>query len=212
VPTSVPSDGKIHIRQATSFRDYESLPDVEWWDAALLPPESETRRFPTSDITESDFYIDKITHYVQHPRTVRNEYIDNIEKMVIPVYLIEKEKKKLRRMKRLDKEKDKQEKIKLGLIKAPPPKVKLSNYMKIMGKEALANPTVTEQKVKEIVEKRLEDHLKRNEHNKLTRDQREAKMKRKHERDIVNNECRIAVFKVESLTQPHLKFKVDKNA
>jgi len=108
VPAPVPtSDGKIHIRQATSFREYESLPEIEWWDAALLPPESETRRFPTSDITESDFYLDKITHYVQHPRTVRNEYIDNIEKMVIPVYLIEKEKKKLRRMKRLDKEKDK---------------------------------------------------------------------------------------------------------
>jgi U4/U6 small nuclear ribonucleoprotein PRP3 len=25
-------------------------------------------------------------------------------------------------------------------------------------------------------------------------------MKRKHERDILNNECRIAVFKVENLT------------
>lgn len=38
-------------------------------------------------------------------------------------------------------------------------------------------------------------------------------MKRKHERDIVNNECRIAVFKVENnINQPHLKFKVDMNA
>ena len=46
----------------------------------------------------------------------------------------------------------------------------------------------------------------------MTRDQREAKMRRKHERDIVNNECRIDVFKVSNLTQPHLKFKVDKNA
>lgn len=156
--------------------------------------------------------MDKITHYIQHPKKIRNEYIEAINRMVVPVYLIEKEKKKLRRMKRVDKEKDKQEKIKLGLIKPPPPKVKLSNYMKIMGKEAMANPTVTEQRVKNLVEKRLEDHLHRNELNKLTRDQREAKMRRKHERDIVNNECRIAVFKVSNLTQPHLKFKVDKNA
>jgi hypothetical protein len=38
-------------------------------------------------------------------------------------------------------------------------------------------------------------------------------MRRKHERDIVNNECRIAVFKVEdAINKPHLKFKVDKNA
>ena len=84
--------------------------------------------------------------------------------------------------------------------------------MKIMGKEAISDPSRVEQRVKKIVEKRLEDHLKRNESNKLTRDQREAKMKRKHERDMLQNECRIAVFKIEDLTQPHLKFKVDMNA
>jgi U4/U6 small nuclear ribonucleoprotein PRP3 len=85
--------------------------------------------------------------------------------------------------------------------------------MKIMGKEAIADPSRVEQKVKQIVEKRLEDHLKRNEDHKLTREQRQAKMKRKHERDIQNNECRIAVFKVENnICQPHLKFKVDMNA
>jgi U4/U6 small nuclear ribonucleoprotein PRP3 len=132
--------------------------------------------------------------------------------MVVPIHLTDKEKKRLRRMKRLDKEKDKQEKVKLGLMPVPLPKVKLSNYMKIMGKEAIADPSRVEQKVKQIVEQRLEAHLKRNEDNKLTREQREAKMRRKHERDIVNNECRIAVFKVDTLKQPHLKFKVDMNA
>lgn len=53
--------------------------------------------------------------------------------------------------------------------------------------------------MKRIVEMRLEDHLKRNESNKLTRDQKESKMKRKHERDVANNECRAALFRVESL-------------
>ena len=41
----------------------------------------------------------------------------------------------------------------------------------------------------------MQDHLNRNEANKLTRDGREAKMKRKHERDL-SSECRVAVFKV----------------
>ncbi len=59
---------------------------------------------------------------------------------------------------------------------------------------------------------RLDEHLKRNESNKLTRDQKEAKMKRKHERDVQNNECRVALFRVESLAQPHLKLKIDMNA
>lgn len=101
---------------------------------------------------------------------MRNDYIEKIESTVVPVHLTEKEKKKLRRIKRLDKEKDKQEKIKLGLMPTPLPKVKLSNYMKIMGKEAIADPSRVEQKVKQIVEKRLENHLKRNEDNKLTRE------------------------------------------
>jgi U4/U6 small nuclear ribonucleoprotein PRP3 len=107
ISPTVPSDGKIHIKKSSNFRDYEEVPEVEWWDAALLPPETEEKRFPSTDIRDEDLYLDKITHYIQHPKTIRNEYIDNINKMVIPVYLIEKEKKKLRRMKRVDKEKDK---------------------------------------------------------------------------------------------------------
>lgn len=37
-------------------------------------------------------------------------------------------------------------------------------------------------------------------------------MKRKHERDITQNECRLAVFKVEKLTEAKLKFKIEMNA
>lgn len=40
-------------------------------------------------------------------------------------------------MKRIEREKDKQEKVKLGLIPPPQTKVKLSNYMKVMGKEVI---------------------------------------------------------------------------
>lgn len=72
--------------------------------------------------------------------------------MVVPIHLTEKEKKKLRNQKRVDKEKDKQEKIKLGLMPTPPPKVKLSNYMKIMSKEAIADPSRVEQKVRALVD------------------------------------------------------------
>lgn len=101
---------------------------------------------------------------------IKNEYVENINKMVIPVHLTDKEKKRLRKMKRVEKEKDKQEKVKLGLMPAPLPKIKMSNYLKVLGKEALADPTRVEQQVKRIVDARLEQHLKRNEDNKLTRD------------------------------------------
>jgi U4/U6 small nuclear ribonucleoprotein PRP3 len=119
-----------------------------------LPPisfdgiEPAPTHFPTTEVADSDIYLEKITHYIQHPKKIKNDYIEKIESTVVPVHLTEKEKKKLRRMKRLDKEKDKQEKVKLGLLPAPLPKVKLSNYMKIMGKEAIADPSRVEQKVK----------------------------------------------------------------
>lgn len=77
----------------------------------------------------------------------------------MPVYLTDKEKKRLSRNKRLEKEQDKQEKVKLGLMPAPLPKIKMSNYQKIMAKEAITDPSGTELIAKAIVAKRQEDHL-----------------------------------------------------
>ena len=75
--------------------------------------------------------------------------------MTIPFYLTEKEKKKLRRKKRLEKEKEKQEKVSLGLMAAPLPRVTLKNYMKVMAKEAISDPSKCEQNVQKIVEQRV---------------------------------------------------------
>lgn len=104
--------------------------------------------------------------------------------MTIPFFLTDQEKKKLRRKKRLEKEKEKQEKISLGLMPAPAPKVNLNNYIKIMGKEAVADPLKCERKVKQIVAARIDAHHQRNQDKKLTREQKEQKMKNKHERDL----------------------------
>lgn len=48
--------------------------------------------------------------------------------------------------------------MQLGLIEAPPVKIKLSNWVNVLGKEALADPTRVERRVREIVEKRQQDH------------------------------------------------------
>ncbi len=74
--------------------------------------------------------------------------------------------------------------MKLGLLPPQQSKIKLSNYMKVMGSYAIADPSKAQLEVTKIVQKREDDHIKRNEANKLTRDQKEAKMKRKHERDL----------------------------
>lgn len=132
--------------------------------------------------------------------------------MTIPYFLTEAEKKKLRRKQKLEKEKEKQEKVSLGLMPAPEPRVTMKNYLRVMPREAIADPSGTEKKVAQIVEKRVTDHEKRNEANKLTSEQREEKMKRKHERDLTK-ECREAVFKIHGVPlEGQLKFKVDMNA
>ena len=74
--------------------------------------------------------------------------------MNIPIHLTQKEQKKLRKMKRIEKEKDKQERVKLGLLPPPQTKIKLSNYMKILGKEAITDPSKVEMKVRKLVEQR----------------------------------------------------------
>lgn len=49
---------------------------------------------------------------------------------------------------RMEAEKDKQDKIRLGLMKPSPPKIKLSNMMRILGTEAILDPSKAEKEVK----------------------------------------------------------------
>lgn len=115
----------------------EAPPKVEWWDAFLLPvdiegqPTAET--FP-SKITENDIFMERITHYIQHPVPIKNEKIEADKEMTIPFYLTEAEKKKMRRKKRIEKEQVKQEKVSLGLMPAPEPRVTMQNYIKVLAK------------------------------------------------------------------------------
>jgi len=54
--------------------------------------------------------------------------------------------------------------------------------------------------------------LNRNEERKLTPAQKEAKMKRKHERDL-DKDCVMALFRIQGVPlQAQLKFKVTMNA
>lgn len=68
-----------------------------------------------------------------------------------PIHLTDKEKRKLDRKKRLEKEREKQEAVRLGLAPAPLPKIKMSNYQKIMAKDAIANPSGAEIVAKAII-------------------------------------------------------------
>ena len=46
------------------------------------------------------------------------------------------------------------DKVKMGLVKQPPPKVKLANLMRVMGDNQIANPTAIEAQVRQQVDER----------------------------------------------------------
>lgn len=68
--------------------------------------------------------------------------------------MTKKEQKKLRRQTRREAWKEKQEKIRLGLEPAPEPKLKMSNMMRVLGQQAVQDPTKIEAHVKEQMMKR----------------------------------------------------------
>ena len=71
--------------------------------------------------------------YVQHPVPVKalgGERPDEPLKL----YLTKKERKRIRRSAREEREQEKRDKMLMGLIPAPEPKFKLSNFMKILGR------------------------------------------------------------------------------
>ena len=77
--TNMYGETMIKIRPNKTFNlKQESMPQVEWWDEFFLPKDSETgvsvARFPTElELQEKDIYMDRITHFVQHPVPLRNE-------------------------------------------------------------------------------------------------------------------------------------------
>lgn len=75
-----------------------------------------------------------ITHFVEHPIQMKPP-TDPLKPVPLPLYLTKAEQKKLRRQNRREAWKEEQEKIRLGLIPPPEPKVNEINCFFITIKE-----------------------------------------------------------------------------
>jgi len=125
--------------------------------------------------------------------------------------LTKDERKKLRKKSRIEAQREKQERILLGLETPPPPKIKISNMYRVLTSEAVADPSAIEKKVRQEMEQRLSNHDARNEARKLTPEEKHEKKVRKYTEDTTG-EVHIALFKISDLTSPQIRFKVDINA
>eukprot|EP00096_Caligus_rogercresseyi_P011575 TRINITY_DN4580_c0_g1_i1.p1 TRINITY_DN4580_c0_g1~~TRINITY_DN4580_c0_g1_i1.p1 ORF type:complete len:642 (+),score=245.78 TRINITY_DN4580_c0_g1_i1:85-2010(+) len=179
----------------------DRVPDVEWWDQLII---KENNSYEPGEIRE-----EAITNLIEHP--IQLQPLESSKVSQVSVFLTKKERKKLRRQNRREAWKEKQDKIRLGLIDADQPKVKLSNLMRVLGNEAVQDPTKVEAHVREQMAKRLATHTQMNEERKLTPEQRKEKLVRKLKEDTSGG-VNVAVYRVKSLANQSKKFKVETNA
>lgn len=109
----------------------EAPPDIEWWDEGLLDGNTydEIDEPSKLKISTADSII---TELIQHPVALEPPQ-DRQAPPPKAMYLTSKEQAKMRRQRRMADLKEMQAKIRLGLVPAPPPKVKKGNLMRVLG-------------------------------------------------------------------------------
>lgn len=126
-------------------------------------------------LVEGDAYPQSITFYIQHPVLIPPPGSD-APIPALKLHLTKRETKRLRKNARSERLKEKQDRIRLGLDPAPPPKVKLTNLMSVLTNEAISNPTAVEARVRADVAERKQVHEQTNHDRKLTKEERKEKL------------------------------------
>ncbi|KAK4836739.1 hypothetical protein QYF36_027249, partial [Acer negundo] len=194
----------------TKEKPKDLIPEIEWWDVPLLLTGSYDD-ICDGGIIEDKLKKEKITIYCEHPRPIEPP-AEAAPPPPQPLKLTKKEQKKLRTQRRLAREKDRQEMIRQGLIEPPKPKVKMSNLMKVLGCEATQDPTRLEKEIRSAAAEREQAHIDRNIARKLTPAERREKKERKLFDDPNTVETIVSVYKINDLSHPKTRFKVDVNA
>lgn len=118
----------------------------------------------------------------------------------------------MRRQNRREAWKEEQEKIRLGLVPPPEPKLRISNLMRVLGTEAVQDPTKIEAHVREQMAKRQKAHEDANNARKLTAEQKSEKKIRKIKEDTSCG-VHVSVYRIRELQDnASKKFKVETNA
>jgi U4/U6 small nuclear ribonucleoprotein PRP3 len=184
-------------------------PDIEWWDEGILADKTyDCLDDPAKVKVDSDDSI--ITFYVQHPPLLKAPQDQRLVE-VKPMYLTTKEQAKLRRMRRAADLKEHQAKIRLGLEPPPPPKVKRGNMMRVMGEQAIADPTAVEMLVESQIQERHDQHVTANEDRKLTKEELHAKLQANQDKDAQKG-LYLCVFKINTLAFGKHRYQIDLNA
>ncbi|KAK4922721.1 U4/U5/U6 small nuclear ribonucleoprotein prp3 [Elasticomyces elasticus] len=186
-----------------------SPPDIEWWDEGLVEGPSyevlDDKRNWKVDTPDSI-----ITIYIQHPVLIEPPQ-EKIVPTAKPMYLTAKEQAKLRRQRRMADLKEKQAKIRLGLEPPPPPKVKKSNLMRVLGEQAIQDPTAVEARVNREITERKQTHEELNAERALTKEEKHEKLKRQQAEDEAKG-IHVRVYRIDSLANGKHRYQIGINA
>ncbi|XP_077993546.1 U4/U6 small nuclear ribonucleoprotein Prp3-like [Glandiceps talaboti] len=211
--TGISSATKLALIAPKKEVQEDHIPDVEWWDAFILPNDNYTdvsrqlEKDETGKSTEERYPC--ITQLVEHPAQMKPP-AEASKPIELPIFLTKKERSKLRRQSRREGQKEMTEKIRLGLEAPPEPKVRLANLMRVLGSEAVQDPTKVEAHVRAQMAKRQKAHEEANAARKLTTEQRREKKQKKISEDTSLG-VTVAVYRIRDLTSPSKKFKVEAN-
>eukprot|EP00092_Neocalanus_flemingeri_P090233 GFUD01114269.1.p1 GENE.GFUD01114269.1~~GFUD01114269.1.p1 ORF type:complete len:521 (-),score=174.20 GFUD01114269.1:462-2024(-) len=150
----------------------DKVPEIEWWDQLLIG----SHNYENWIIRPG-----AISNLIEHP--IQLKPMESNRSVHVPMFLTKKERKKLRRQNRREAWKEKQDKVRLGLVQPDEPKVKMSNLMRVLGNEQIMDPTKVEAHVRAQMAKRKSDHEAANLSRKLTPAQKKAKNSRKLQED-----------------------------
>jgi U4/U6 small nuclear ribonucleoprotein PRP3 len=173
--------------------------DVEWWDLIYLEDGDYEK------VNES-----KITNLIDHP-VLLEPPSEKPSTGPLPLKLTPAEEKRLRKKIRAERLKGQQDRIMLGLEPAQKPRVRLANMMRVMGAEAIQDPTAAEKLVRAETAARETRHHERNQSRKLTPEERKEKLLKKFQEDT-SLKTSVTLFRVEDISSGKHRFKVEMNA
>merc|ERR1712168_225721 len=205
--TGVQQASKLATVAHSAVKDTMALTvnELDWWDKNLLPEDEHNIE---EDFEEYHFI--NVSNYIEHPIEMVPP-MKNTATAQLPVYLTKKERRKIRRLRRREEQKEEQEKIRLGLVPAPEPKVRLANMMQVLGNEAVVDPTKVEARVWDQMAQRQKKHLEANKARQLTKDEKRAKLEKKMKEDLSHG-VDVAIYLARDLSHAATRWKIKENA
>ncbi|NXE57989.1 PRPF3 protein, partial [Casuarius casuarius] len=164
------------------------IPEIEWWDSYIIPNGLDLTRGTPSKREE---YFG-ITNLVEHPAQLNPPGTVAQQSSLRPLSAL----------------------VGCGASNSSALvflAVRISNLMRVLGTEAVQDPTKVEAHVRAQMAKRQKAHEEANAARKLTAEQRKAKKVKKLKEDISQG-VHIAVYRVRNLSNPAKKFKIEANA